>query len=173
MVHGKWMIAYALRDELRVVSGGWSGGNAHYVDVLAISPVQNGLVFQKHLLRLSSTEKKIFINTAEHFDYMNYVLITHGKSFMNAAAIVCDNKLTNKTLVHWGSSYFVAWNCHRYNPATKAILSRYCEVLTKVQDLSKKLICQNHTPKFRRLTHLTVQAANETHWSSTCAIIHR
>lgn len=96
MAHVKENIQDTLAHKFFVFFERWLRENTHYVSLFATYPAQNSLIFHKHLLGLFQMAKKDFLDTAQHFDNVDYVLETHERFFTNVEAIVGEIVATNK-----------------------------------------------------------------------------
>ena len=163
----------SLPEKFAIIFDGWSAGDNHFVGVFATYPATNDVGYEKVLLGFSPMENEASQDAAEHYNYMEYVLEVHGKSYDNVVAIVGDNTSTNKAFARRRGPVFVGCHSHRFNLAVKDILEDHTAAISKVQELMHKLCYHIPAAMLRRLTPLSAFTANVTRWSSTHAMLKR
>lgn len=95
------------------------------------------------------------------------------KDNTNVFAVTGNNVSTNCAMSRRIGPTFVGYQIHRFNLFVQEILDQYCNIISNVQALMKKLSYQISAAQLRALTPLKPKLSNDTLWSSTYEILVR
>lgn len=84
-------ITASIPEIFAVIFDCWEGGDTHYVATFATFSYENSLGFSKAQLGMSPMENGDFLNAAEHYVYLEYVILVHGNTLRKVSRIVGDN----------------------------------------------------------------------------------
>lgn len=141
--------------------------------VYATDPSNIELGYQYDLLAFGPFEDEASLNTEELYKYITFTLSVYDKTWKNTTAIVRDNCTVNRLFAKKVSCGFVVCSIHRFNLAVQDIIEQHRRIVSKVQDLMKRLKYLVPAPKLRRLTPSSAVLRSETHWSSTYNMLKR
>lgn len=166
-------ISSILPDVFAIIFDGWSHGITHYLGIFATfsSNALNG--YNSILLAFSPLENEESLNADEHIKFLDITLDKYQKSWENVACLIGDNCSTNRSIARKMKKSFVGCASHRFNLAVKDYLKTYENILSKVNELMKKLKKLVPSAKLAKFTKLRAKTRNCTRWSSCFEMLKR
>ena len=105
--------------------------------------------------------------------FLETVMEAYGKTLNDVAFIVADNTTTNRCVADNLLVPFVGCASHRLNLACKMFLEKCEPIISKIEQLMKKLKTPKIAGEMRARTDLHPAIRNTTRWSSTYNMIKR
>ena len=166
-------IQSALPEKLALAIDGWTKNSTHFVGVFAIYPAANTQGYDSALLAFSPLFSETSFTANDHYQFLEWVLSVYGKTMSDVIAIIGDNAEVNKALSNSCEKPLIGCASHRFNLAVSLFLKEHTEIIAKISDIMIKLRTSKYRGKLRQKTDLGPVLKNETHWSSTFAMLNR
>lgn len=165
-VHVEQQVAKLLPEHISLVFDGWSAGNTHYVAVFASFPANNLEGYSVRLLAFSPMGDESSLDSAEHQEFLTFVLENFSKTWQDVICIVGDNCSTNKAVANRVGKPLIGCASHRFNLAMQVLLNCEEGLVNKINVLMGKLKNLTLSAKLYMLCGRRAQTRNATRWSS-------
>lgn len=132
----------------------------------------NNFSYNRVILAISLIIDEFSSNALERFEFLRFVLSVY-KKYVSYIALVVDNASTYRSFGRQVISCFVACHNHRFNLAVKEKLQPHDDLLSKVEDVIKRLSFQIPAAKLHQRTHLQDKQSDDTRWSSSYHMLQR
>ena len=169
----KEKISSLLPDKLALVFDGWTSCSTHYLAVFASFSSTNNYGHETRLLSVSTMGDECNLRSAEHYEFLTYILNLYKKSWSNVVALIGDNVNTNKSLANRTGIPLVGCASHRLNLAMRDVLDEEEQLIERINSIMVKMRGLLLSAKLQKLNPLKPIVRNVTRWSSTHHMLKR
>ena len=166
-------IKLSLPTKFGIVFDGWTNNYTHYVGLFAIYQTSSGTV-KSPLLAISPLLNEEDRSARSHKEFIEYALSIYERNLRSVAFVVCDNENLNRNLASdFLCKPMIGCASHRLDLAVKLFNKPNEPLMTKINNLMKKLLTTKQSAKLRAKTELRPVLRCVTRWSSDFKMLDR